>query len=349
MGFDCSGLRAYSGFYRDTQKLLQSASGGAASVVSEAVIRNGGAVFGACYSPDFRTAEFACIERLEDLGRLKGSKYIPTLKRVLLDGEYVPLWPLAAEKLNEGREVLFTGLDCDVAALKSYLKANHVEASRLYTVDLICFGPVIPEVHRQYIEALEKKHHSHLKSFTVRHKAKGWTPMYIRAEFEDGREFLTLFPETDYGRAFNVYTREQCYKCRFKGANHQADMTIGDYWGLTPEMEGWNKNGVSIFIVRTEKGQDLISRIDPQEFALKSEDVSFAVEHNPMYYQSRNKPQDYSRFFDDLMSVGLHKAIIRHMGLKKYCKSQLKKIAVKILPAPVFRGLKKIKRLLRNR
>ena len=344
MSFDCSGLTAYSGYYKDTQRLLQSASGGAANVISEAIIKNGGVVFGACYSPDFRTAEFACVESLEDLGRLKGSKYIPTLKRVLLDGEYVPLWPLVAEKLKEGREVLFTGLGCDVAALKSYLKANHVDSSRLYTVDLICFGPAIPEVHRQYVEALEKKYHSHLKSFTVRHKAKGWTPIHIRAEFENGREFLTPFYESDYGIAFSAYTREQCYKCKFKGANHQADITVGDYWGLTLEMAGWNKNGVSIFLVRSEKGEELLRKIDQQEFSLRPEDVNFAVEHNTMYYESRKKPENYGKFgkfCDDLMSRGLHRAIENHIGLKKYCKSLLKKFAVKILPAPALRMLKK--------
>lgn len=127
------------------------------------------------------------------------------------------------------REVLFTGLGCDVAALKSFLNENHVDSSRLYTVDLVCFGPALPEVHRQYIEMLEKKYHSRIKSFTVRHKAKGWTPPYIRAEFEDGREFITPFHDSDYG----LYTREQCSKCRFKGANHQADITVGDYWTVT--------------------------------------------------------------------------------------------------------------------
>ena len=348
MGFDCSGLTAYSGYYRDTQKLLQSAAGGGAAVISEAVIKNGGAVFGACYSADFRTAEFACVERLEDLCRLKGSKYIPTLKRILLDGEYVPLWPLVAEKLKEGREVLFTGLGCDVAALKSYLNANHVDSSRLYTVDLICFGPAIPEVHRQYVENLEKKYHSHLKSFTVRHKAKGWTPPYIKAEFDDGRDFLTPFYDSDYGRAFSVYTREQCYKCRFKGTNHQADITLGDFWGVNPAMAGWNKDGVSIFLVRTEKGKELISRIDTQEFALRPEDVKFAVENNSMYYLSRAKPENYGKFCDDLMSKGLHRAIVNQIGLKRYCKKLIKRFAKKIIPAPLWNLAKRIFRRLSN-
>ena len=278
------------------------------------------------------------------MGRLKGSKYIPTLKRVLLDGEYVPLWPLVAEKLKEGREILFTGLGCDVAALKSYLKANHVDSSRLYTVDLICYGPAIPEVHRQYVDGLEKKYNSRLKSFTVRHKAKGWTPIHIRAEFEDGRKYITSFYDSDYGMAFGMYTREQCYKCRFKGMNHQADITVGDYWGLTPEMEGWNNNGVSIFLVRTEKGQELISRIDTEEFALRTEDVDFAVRNNPMYYESRRKPENHGKFCDDLVNVGLHRAVMNQIGLKQYYKKLLKKFAVKILPAPVLRMAKRILR-----
>ena len=169
-------LCAYSGYYKDANTLRQSSSGGAASILSQIIIRNNGTVFGAVYSPDFREAEFACIEQEEELFRLKGSKYIQTQKRVFINGEYVLLWPLVAEKLKAGREVLFTGLGCDVAALYSYLRANHVDTSKLYTIDLICFGPAILEIHRQYIESLERKYHSRIKSFTVRHKLTGWTP-----------------------------------------------------------------------------------------------------------------------------------------------------------------------------
>ena len=43
MSFDCSGFKAYSGYYRDTQKLLQSASGGGASVLSAIILTGGGA------------------------------------------------------------------------------------------------------------------------------------------------------------------------------------------------------------------------------------------------------------------------------------------------------------------
>ena len=261
---------------------------------------------------------------------------------MLINGKYLPLWPLAAEKLNAGREVLFTGLGCDIAALYSYLKANHIDASKLYTLDLICFGPAIPEIHRQYIDSLEKKYHSRMKSFTVRHKLTGWIPRYIRAEFEDGRAYITHFYDSDYGKAFGLYTREHCYSCRFKGINHQADITVGDYWGLTPKMPGWNVDGVSIFLVRTDKGQELISRIDPQEFTVEPADVNFALEHNPMYSESRKKPQDYRKFCDDLKIYGLHKAIVNHFGFADYYLRPIKAHVKKYIPAPIWQMLKKI-------
>ena len=289
-------------------------------------------------------AEYACVERIEDLGKLKGSKYIPSKKRVLINGEYVPLWPMVSQKLEEGKEVLFTGLGCDVAALYAYLEAKNTDTSRLFTAELVCFGPALPEVHRQYVAGLEAKYNSRITSFTVRHKAKGWTPLHIRATFEDGREFVTDFYASDYGRAFGLYTRDVCYGCRFRGANHKADVTLGDYWGLTPEMPGWNKNGVSIFIVRTEKGEELIRMLPRKEFTLREEDVSFAVRNNPMYYDPRPKPESYGKFRRELETLGLHRAVVNHYGRLKFCALVLKERVKSAVPAPVKRVLKKLLR-----
>ena len=340
--FDTSTLHAYSGYFNDTEKLLQSSSGGGASALSAEILTGGGAIFGACYSEDFKRAEFACIEREEDLFRLKGSKYIETDKRIFQGNKYVSLWPIVAEKLEAGKKVLFIGLGCDVAALKAFLSNKKVDTSNLYTVDLICMGPTFQEVHRQYIENLERKYQSRIINFTVRHKAKGWTPPYILAEFENGKKFSTLFYGTDYGIAFGSYARRVCYGCKFRGKNHQADITVGDFWGLKPGMKGYNPNGVSIFLVRTEQGEELIRKIDREKFTIEPADVDFAVEHNPMYYKRREIPEDYDKFCEDLKSVGLHRAIINHLGIKRYYKQKLKEFVKGILPAPVKAIIKRM-------
>ena len=338
--FDSSGLKAYSGYLTDRAELLQSASGGGAIALSKAIIREGGSVFGACYSKDFRSAEFACVENISDLHRLKGSKYIPTEKKIFQDGEYKSVWPCVAEKLSSGRSVLFTGLGCDVAALKSYLSANHIDDSNLFTVDLFCYGPALIDVHTQYIDSLERKYKSRITNFTVRHKAKGWIPKYILAEFENGRRFITPFDDTDYGLAFGICPRESCFHCKFKGANHQADITLGDSWATTPGTAGYNPDGVSIIIVKTERGESLMKKIDSEEFAVFPADMRAAFERNTMYYTSRKKPDDYSRFCEDLRTEGLHRAIVNHFGLLRYYTRGIRKM----IPRPVKRVIKAILR-----
>ena len=340
--FDCSGLKAYSGYFNDTEKLLRSSSGGAATAISELILTRGGVIFGSVYSADFRSSEFACIERKEDLYRLKGSKYSETSKIVFHEGEYKALWPLVAEKLESGLTVLFTGLGCDVAALKSFLRARCTDTSKLYTLDLICYGSTLQEVHMQYIESLERKYKSRVINFTVRYKKYGWTPLYIRAEFENGRKFETDFYASDYGKAFALYARRPCYACNFRGNNHQSDITVGDFWGLTPQMEGWNKNGVSIMIVRTDKGEELIRDIDTKEFSVREADAEFIISHNSMYYRRRERIADYDKFCEDLKSVGLHKAIVNHYGVMKYYFQPVKECMKRFIPARVKRLIKSV-------
>ena len=100
--------------------------------------------------------------------------------------------------------------------------------------------------------------------------------------------------------------------------------------------------------MKTPKGEELIKRIDKASFTIEATDTSFAVEHNPMYYESRQKPEDYGKFCNDLKTVGLHKAVVNHVGFKKYyvapLKAFVKKCARKVIPSPVRKLLKAILR-----
>lgn len=317
-GFDISHLKAYSGYFKDISKLKQSTSGGAATALSEAIIKAGGIVFGVIYSENFKSCEYYCAENYDQLEKFKGSKYIESAKKIFFDGEYKSVYEVVAEKLNSGKTVLFIGLECVIAALYRHAELNDVNIENLYTVSLICHGPTFSKVAEDYITALEKKYRSKVKDFSVRFKKYGVKPPYIHAVFENGRVFEIPFYESDYGYAFGNYTLPGCYKCNFKGENHKADVAIGDYWGLTSDMAEYNKYGASVLITRTEKGENMVSMLDMVEFNLSESNIEHAILTSTMYYKSMKKPSDWETFRENLYKKGLHYAVVQSRGKLNY-------------------------------
>ena len=144
-------LRAYAGYFYNQEKLLASSSGGMATAIAEAVIGRGGVVFGVTYSADFKSAEYCCVAHIDDLHKLKGSKYITSQKRIRVNTQYISVYSEVQRHLDLGKLVLFIGLGCDVAALYRFCERNHINVDNLYTMDLICYGPTSPRVAAQFI------------------------------------------------------------------------------------------------------------------------------------------------------------------------------------------------------
>ncbi|MEE3325312.1 MAG: Coenzyme F420 hydrogenase/dehydrogenase, beta subunit C-terminal domain [Methanosphaera sp.] len=317
--FDYSNLKTFSGYYKDSNLLKRSASGGAASILSETIIKNGGVVFGTDFSSDFQDAVYLCIDNIGDLERIKGSKYISTSKRMVYNGEDRNVYDVVFEKIKERRLVLFVGLGCDIGGLYQYLKKHTVDVSNLFTVDLICHDPALKEIHRQYISNLQKKYGSPIVRYSMKYKTKNWISPHLYAEFENGKIFDRPFYDTDFGMMFRYYSPLGCYKCKFKGSDHCSDITIGDHWGLSKFNSKYNVMGMSIFFVRTEKGMNLVSKINENDFYISDFDTHEALINNPMYYMCREKPFDYNNFVYVIEQKGLHVAAVKKVGLLKYC------------------------------
>lgn len=293
-------MKAYSGYLKEQKKLVESSSGGVATALSEKIISQGGVVFGVKYTSDYRNTEYCCVESEDKLEYLKGSKYIKSTK----GNTYETL----AEKLKIGKTVLYIGLGCDIAAVNTYCKTKNIDTTKLYTVDILCHGPAPKEIHESFVAELEEKYRSKIIYFTTRYKKDGWTPFYIRAKFKNGKEYIELFDKSDFGKAFYNIACPVCTKCKFKGNNHQGDLCIGDFWGINKDMPSWNKNGVSIMIVQSIKGNKLINILD-DNFYFREENLEFVIKGNPMYNESRQQNSYYDKFMIDLKENGLHYAV----------------------------------------
>ena len=104
---------AYGAWNRDDDILLSSSSGGIFSALAHRVIEQGGIVFGVIWK-DKLTASFSSADKIEDLAKMRGSKYVQAL----------PLYVYRDVRceLLSGRLVLFSGTPCQVYALKKYLR-----------------------------------------------------------------------------------------------------------------------------------------------------------------------------------------------------------------------------------
>lgn len=300
-------MDAYAGYYFEEKKVKESSSGGAASAIAEEVIKRGGIVYGAAYSKDFYSATYERAENEEELQKFKGSKYVYVNKVLIRDGDAVSVYKDAISELNQGRTILFTGLGCDITALKTFAEKEGVDTDKLFTIELLCDGVTNEIVHQEYVSNIEKLYDSKVIAFSVRYKKEGWIPLYIYARFENGKEHIQPFYGSDYGFAFLNYKRKCCYDCKFK--EHRGDLMVADYWGCRPGMDEYNQNGVSLLFVQNEKGNNLLDYLNRKQFFLKRTNTDYALYYSPRYYTSHERYPQWDTFDKIIREKGLREAV----------------------------------------
>ncbi len=307
-------MKAYCGYIQNSSLLKQSASGGLATCMAQTMLQMGGICYGVSYTEDFKGAKYLRVTDEAGLFKLQSSKYIKAkmTKEILAS---------IGEDVISGKQVLVIGLPCEIGMVKGFLEKQNIPSENLFTVDLICHGPTTPEVAETYITYLEQKYRSKVVKFSVRYKNPNWTPGYLFAEFENGKQFLKKFFDTDYGTAFSMMPLEQCFHCAFKGDNHRADLTIGDYWGVDPSEEGYHKVGTSLALTHNEKAEAFLKNLDG--FVLYPADMEKALRVNKRYHESIKKTKQREQFRNNYKQFGLKKAVAKHLGWKGRLKRSL--------------------------
>lgn len=303
--FNISELHAYYGFCKNLNDLKSTSSGGAATIIAREFVRRKYVVFGVKYSDDFKRAEYCCIENEKDLEKIKGSKYVQTERYVEYKGERFFLFSLVEKLLRNGQSVLFIGLGCTVGALRFYLKKHSVDSSNLYVIELLCHSLPVKQVQSAYIEFLETMYDAEISEFSMRYKGRKMLPIKIHAKFRNGKEFTVPSLDADLTFVSSILVRKSCYHCHFKGNGHMGDLIVGDYWGITKKMEGYNKNGVSLLIVKNAVGKRMIDMVSPKDFEMGETDIEYALKNNKMYYTSTPKHKFRDMAMQDLDKYGI--------------------------------------------
>lgn len=77
---------------------MESSSGGAFSAISELWIKNGGVVWGVSIDEDAK-ASFICVDRIDNLYKIRGSKYVEVNQPMPFE--------FIKKQLNDGKRCLY--------------------------------------------------------------------------------------------------------------------------------------------------------------------------------------------------------------------------------------------------
>lgn len=321
--------QAYAAYNNNINIRLKSSSGGIFSLLAESVIEKEGVVFGAGFDDQFNVVH-KCVDNSEDLEKLRGAKYVQSK----IGDAYVQ----CKKYLDDEKNVLFSGTPCQIGGLYSFLGKDY---NKLVTQDMICHGVPSPKLWSKYIEYQEKKYNSKLRYVDFRKKTKGWKNYCVELRFQNQNTYEMFYIQDLMMKIFlkNFYLRPSCYNCLFKNINRQADITLGDFWGIQyilPEMD--DNQGTSLLIVNSVKGEKVFEEIS-KCIKYKKVEIDKAIQHNASMIKSSSLPLDREKFIRDVENKDFEKIA------KKYCDLNLKQKIMKL----IRRIIGKIYRIVRRK
>lgn len=284
---------AYWARARDANCLKSSSSGGAFESLSRSVLGRGGVVYGAAFSAGFASVSHVRVDSLEELERLKRSKYVQS---GILPSLYLDI----GADLEAGRLVMFSGTACQVKAVRRF--ADSLRGSeRLMCVDVICHGVPSPKLWRTYLEGVASV--EGIESVNFRCKEEGWEDYSISIDGSDGPLLVEGHGENWYMKAFlsNASIRPSCFRCPAKRACG-SDLTLGDFWGVGrcyPEVE--RSMGVSAVVVNTGLGEHATWEASGA-LELGAAEYECILVGNPSLESSGLPYARYDDFMDDVAS-----------------------------------------------
>lgn len=255
--------------WADSEIREHASSGGAASAIIRAFIKNGGYVASCLF--DSGKFVFEVTNEMAVARKFAGSKYVKSNPEKI----YGKIQSL----LKANQKVLFIGLPCQVAAVNQFIK----DKTNLVTADLICHGTPSPYLLKK---CLQEYGHDINTLTDINFRIKSLYELN-----RDGKPIAAFHTMDNYLIAFlhsYDYT-ENCYSCKFATLDRVSDITLGDSWGT--ELSGEVKNGVSLILCQSEKGKELI---ESAGLNLLDVDINNAISHN----EQLNKPSKCSKSRD---------------------------------------------------
>ena len=282
-----------------------SSSGGVFPILAYYFLNQGGYVAGAVWTSEAKVQHIVSNKK-EDIEKMRGSKY--------LQSEIGECYKDVKNLLVENNKVLFTGTPCQISGLKAFLKKEY---ENLFTVDLVCHGVPSPKVFKKYLEESLENDEVFIET-NFRDKVCGWSPSLTTTTTTTTtiRKISRSASEDDYMIAFlkNLSLRNSCNECLFNKLPRQADISIGDFWGIDKFDKKLNdKKGTSVLLVNNSKGDSLLKKVFNKYKLVKSVPLKYALQGNPTFLSPFKAHENKGLFYEVLEKEGLKAAVSRSL------------------------------------
>lgn len=350
----------------------ESSSGGVFTQLAEQTIEAGGVVFGVKWNEHFE-AVHAYTETKDGLATFRGSKYVQS--RV---GE---TFKQAEQFLKQGRQVLFSGTPCQIAALKLFLRKDY---ENLLAVDFICHGTPSPGVFRWYLseefakeaarqsgekiqfrsslpipsiakaDVLAREQGFEIEDIRFRDKRVGWKKFSFVLSLKSlskvttaGEKNSVSLSYTLHENAFmkgflrNIYLRPSCYACPAKSGKSGSDITLADYWGIQHLMPEFDDDRGVSALTINTEKGQKVMQTTGAE--IYSAPYEDLCVKNPSLLHSCRIPANRSRFFVTCKK-GFHQRIVEisRVPLKQRIKTKVYNLASNILNKQTKQLIRKV-------
>lgn len=293
----------YAVRHKDTDVLMNSSSGGAFSAFAKVVLDKGGIVYGATYD-DNMVVRHVGIEKIHDLWKLRGSKYVQSDIR----GVFIEI----KQFLVSGRFVLFSGTPCQVEGLKLFLRKPH---DKLLTIDVVCHAVTSPMLFKDYMVYLQERYRRNIVWLNMRDKLKnGWNHHFTLRVWPKDKKSQVLRPT--YISWLSVFgsemaSRPSCHKCLFTNLTRSGDITLADFWDdkkTRPDV--YSSEGTSLLIVNSNMGKLLLDSV-------KNNIMIWPISEKEAWQPCLEQPTPQSPNRDDFWRFYFENGSIA--TFKKYC------------------------------
>ncbi|WP_041139760.1 Coenzyme F420 hydrogenase/dehydrogenase, beta subunit C-terminal domain [Beduini massiliensis] len=322
-------LKGYAFINNSKDELLISSSGGAFISIVKAIFKkeNNVSVYGAemFYEPNVHVRHTRATT-IEEARKFSGSKYIYSdIKNILSN---------IIEDIYDNKFIIFSGLPCQIKAIKNYLSVKNVDSKKIMYIDLVCHGTSSKGFFDNFINMLEKKYKSKVIIFKFREKKLGWKgyPCYVK--FQNGKELKNTFLLRNYPVLYlkGLLMRKSCFNCQFSSSKRISDITLGDFWGIEKIKNNLNtKNGISMITINSEKGLEISSLLSNFGTLIEVSIPDIINEQDNMQH-GHNQPTDYDSFWKSYEKFGITYVLKKYgsLNLKGWLRYYFKKLLIQL-------------------